>query len=138
MSGDRDSVAQPDKEPKLPGELRPLVLFRAVFPGWSNPLALVALVGSRFALTASLTVTAGRTVGVRAVHTVAVDTLAVVSAVPTVLLLRGSGLGIHASYAEFLIQIALVGIAGYVVSTRPVRDEPLPRPCWSAHSNSRW
>lgn len=94
-------------------------MLRAVFPGWSNPLALVALLGLRVALNGYLTVTVASTVGFRAAHTAVVGTLTVVSGVLTVLLLRGSGLGVDASYAEVFLQIALISVAASVVVTHP-------------------
>lgn len=94
-------------------------MLESLFPNWSNPLQLTALVGMRIILNVYLTITVAKAVGLRTIHTAVMGAITLVSAVLTILLLRQSGLGINASYVEFLLQVVLIAIAGYVVYSHP-------------------
>jgi len=73
----------------------------------------------RFIFNVYLTIMMAKAVGSRTLHTAVMGAITVVSAALTILLLRQSGLGISASYAEFLLQVVVIAIAGYVVYTYP-------------------
>ena len=94
-------------------------MLESLFPGWSNPIQLTVLVGMRFIFNVYLTIMMAKAVGSRTLHTAVMGAITVVSAALTILLLRQSGLGISASYVEFLLQVVLIAIAGYVVYTYP-------------------
>lgn len=86
-----------------------------LFPNWSNPLMVTALVGVRILFNVYLTVMVSQTVGRRTVHTGIMGTTTLLSGVLTILLLRPSGLGHNLSYVESILQAVLLAIAGYVV-----------------------
>lgn len=94
-------------------------MFDWLFPNWSNPLHLTVLVGMRIIFNGYLTMMVAKAVGLRTLHTAVMGTVTLLSAVSTILLLRQSGLGLNASYVEFLLQVMLIAIAGYVVYSYP-------------------
>ena len=73
----------------------------------------------RFIFNVYLTIMVAKAVGFRTLHTAVMGAITVVSAALTILLLRQSGLAISASYAELLLQVVLIAIAGYVVYAHP-------------------
>lgn len=90
-----------------------------LFPGWSNPLGLVALVASRFVVNVSVSALAVRTLP-SPTPLVAVGAT-VLSLVLTVGVLRPGLLGLQASYLEAVVQLTLVAVAvyaGYTSSSR--------------------
>jgi hypothetical protein len=94
-------------------------MLESLFLGWSNLIQLTVLVGMKFIFNVYLTIMVAKAVGSRTLHTAVMGAITVVSAALTILLLRQSGLGISASYAEFLLQVVVIAIAGYVVYTYP-------------------
>lgn len=93
------------------------VVLDSVFPGWSNPLGIAALVTARFVVNCSVSGLAART------FRSSVAALAVAGAVLSLLLmigvLRPGLLGIRASYLEAAVQLGLVLLA---VTTAVVSD----------------
>lgn len=92
-----------------------------LFPNWSDPLTVTALVGVRILLNVYLTVVVSEIIGRRTVHTATMSVLTLLSGVLTILLLRPSGLAHDLSYVESLLQAVLIAIAGYVVYSSPWR-----------------
>ncbi|KTG09146.1 hypothetical protein AUR64_15230 [Haloprofundus marisrubri] len=90
-------------------------MFEWLFPGWSNPFAMVVFVSLRILLNAALTGLTARSAGRRSPLTLLVGAGTLVSAVMVVLLLRPGGLGYTASFVEFALQLVIVALAGYAV-----------------------
>lgn len=90
-----------------------------LFPNWSDPDAIAALVGVRVALNTTLAALVVRAVGRRSSLSAAAVGLTLFSASATVLVLRPGGLGLHASYVELFAQVALIALAGYAVRANP-------------------
>lgn len=93
-------------------------MFGWLFPEWSNPALLTAIVGARACVNVGLTTIVAKSTSVTSRFTVVTAVLTVLSAVLVVTVLRG-GLGLDASYLEFLLQITLLVLAGYVVASNP-------------------
>lgn len=97
-------------------------MFEWLFPNWSAPASLAALVGVKLLLDVALTALVAATSAVGesrwSALTVVAAGLAVVSTVLTVLVLRGT-LGLGASYVGFLVHAALLVLAGYAVYSTP-------------------
>jgi len=77
-------------------------MFQWLFPNWSNPLIVTALVGVRILLNVYLTVMVSEFAGRRTVHTATMGLITLLSGVLTILLLRPSGLPHDLSYVESL------------------------------------
>jgi hypothetical protein len=89
-------------------------MFDSLFPGWSDPSALVLLLGVRFAVNASLTWLVGRVVGLLNPFTVVLAAGTAVSTVLAVLVLRPGGFGLDGSYVEFGVQLLVLVVVGGV------------------------
>lgn len=89
-------------------------MFEWLFPNWSNPAAVVALVAARVGVDAALTAAVADAVGRRSLPAVGAATATLLSGVLMVLVLRPGGPGLRASYVELLLQVGLVVVAGYV------------------------
>ena len=96
-------------------------MFSSLFPTWSNPLAITVLVGTRIFFNACLTAMVIKAAGFRTIYTAVISVTTLFSGVLTVLLLRPSGLGLRASYVEFVLQVSIVAVAGYVLYSFPSR-----------------
>lgn len=94
-------------------------MFDWLFPNWSHPFTVTALVGARLLLNVYLTVMVAKTVGSRTAYTAVMGTMTILSGVLTILLLRTSGLGPNLSYIEFILQVLLIAIASHVVYSSP-------------------
>lgn len=95
------------------------MVFDSVFPGWSNPAGIAALVAGRFLLNASASLLVARTL--RSPFPAVAVGATVCSLVLAVAVLRPGLAGIRASYVEALVQLGLVVIvayAGYSSSSR--------------------
>ncbi|WP_254768160.1 hypothetical protein [Salinilacihabitans rarus] len=90
-----------------------------LFPNWSDPATIAALVGARFLLNATLAAMVARSAGHRSSPAAAAAGLTLFSTSVTVLVLRPGGPGLHASYVELLAQVALLALAGYAVRANP-------------------
>jgi uncharacterized membrane protein len=89
------------------------------FSTWNQPAAIAMVVGIKIAINAYLTLMVSRAVGERALHTVVIGGATALSAVLTILLLGKSGLSITTARFEFLLQLSILVIAGYVLYSRP-------------------
>ncbi|WP_331233468.1 hypothetical protein [Natronorarus salvus] len=98
-------------------------MFEWLFPTWSDPTRLAAVVGLRVGLNVCLVVIAASAAGARTRLSVLAGCLTLASAVITVLALRPGGLGLPASYVELLVQMSLLVLVGYAVSTNPSTAE---------------
>ncbi|MFH5800851.1 hypothetical protein [Haladaptatus sp. CMAA 1911] len=91
-------------------------MFEWLFPQWSNPTFLAAIVGTRIFINLILTTIVAKATSATSGSTVVMAVLTVLSAVLMVVVLRG-GLGLNASYLEFLLQVTLLVLTGYVVAS---------------------
>ena len=90
-----------------------------MFPGWSNPAGLVALVAARFVVNLSASLVAAR--ALRSPFPAIAVGGAVVSLLLAVAVIRPGLAGIRASYVEALLQFGIVALtvyAGYTSSSR--------------------
>lgn len=94
-------------------------MFDWLFPNWSNPTFLTALLTVRTLLNASLTTVIADAIGSKSPLTAVAAGVTLLSAVVMVLVLRPGVLGHRASLAELVAQLGLLGIAGYAVYTNP-------------------
>lgn len=88
-------------------------MLEALFPGWSNPAVLAALVALRISVNGLLVAVVAATVGRDAPATAVSAGAALCSAVLVVTVLRPGGPGLNASYVELLAQLVVLGCAGY-------------------------
>lgn len=95
------------------------IVFEWLFPNWSNPAIITALVGLRIVLNLFFVALTAHATGVRTRYTMLVAGLAIVSATILVLALRPGMLGRRASYIEILTQTLIVTCAGYAVYSNP-------------------
>lgn len=93
-------------------------MFEWLFPQWSNPAFLAAIVGARIFINLVLTTIVAKSTSATSRSTVVMAVLTVLSAVLMVVVLRG-GLGLNASYIEFLLQVILLVLTGYVIALNP-------------------
>lgn len=100
-------------------------MFHWLFPTWSDPAFLTGVVGVRVLLNLGLVAVASSAAGRRSALTITEAVLTLVSAVLTVLVLRPDALGLSASYVEFVVQLAIVGIAGYAVYSNRSASRPV-------------
>lgn len=96
----------------------PTVL-ETLFPNWSSPATIAALVALRVGCNGCLVAITARAAGVRTLVTGTVAGLTVFSAVAMVLVLRPGVLGYRASNLELLAQVALLLAASYAVYANP-------------------
>jgi hypothetical protein len=94
-------------------------MFDWLFPNWSNPAGIALVLSLRLACNAGLTALVARRLGRRHRRSVAMAGGTVASIVITVLVLRPGGLGLDASRVEFVLQLALLAVAGYTVAREP-------------------
>ncbi|MFY4812589.1 hypothetical protein ACOJIV_07725 [Haloarcula sp. AONF1] len=94
-------------------------MFEWLFPNWSNPLTITALVSVRIFLNVYLTVAVSEIVGRRTAYTATMGTATFLFGVLTILLLRPNGLALGLPYVESVLQVVLIAIAGYVVYSSP-------------------
>ncbi|WP_227380469.1 hypothetical protein [Haladaptatus halobius] len=93
-------------------------MFERLFPHWSNPALLAAIAGMRIFINLVLTMIVAKATSATSRSTVAMVVLTVLSAVLMVIVLR-DGLGLNASYLEFLLQVTLLVLTGYIVASNP-------------------
>ncbi|UPV73655.1 hypothetical protein M0R89_14045 [Halorussus limi] len=93
-------------------------MFDWLFPNWSNPAALTALVVSKVLLNAALTAFVAESTRATSRSALLTAGLTVASTILFVSVLRG-GAGITASYVEFLAQAVLLAVAGRAVYSTP-------------------
>ena len=93
-------------------------MFEWLFPNWSHPTFLTALVGAKTLLNTALTALVAESNSTTSRSTVVMAGLTVTSTVLTVLVLR-ENLGIGASYVEFLAQVAVLVLTGYTAHSKP-------------------
>jgi hypothetical protein len=94
-------------------------MFDWLFPNWSDPASLVALLSVRLACNVGLTGVVARRLGPRHRRTIAMAVGTLVSTVVSTLVLRPDGPGLTASHAEQLLQLLLILVAGYTVARDP-------------------
>lgn len=94
-------------------------MFEWLFPNWTNPHVLAALVAARALLDVSLTAVVADALGIRSPATAVAATVTLLSPVVMVLVLRPDGLGYPASLAELTSQLGLLAVAGYAVYADP-------------------
>lgn len=93
-------------------------MFEWLFPHWSNPALLAAIVGARIFINMVLTMIVAQSTSATSRSTVAMAVLTALSAVLMVTVLRGS-LGLNASYLEFVLQLILLILTGYAIASNP-------------------
>ncbi|QLG62187.1 hypothetical protein [Halorarum salinum] len=93
-------------------------MFEWLFPTWTNPAVLALIVGARTLANGALAVLVARSRSPGTAITGVAAGLALLSTALTVSVLRGD-LGLGASYLEFAVQVALVGLAGVAVRSNP-------------------
>lgn len=93
-------------------------MFEWLFPHWSTPALLTAIVGARIFTNIVLTMIVAKSTSAMSSFTGAAAVLTALSAVLMVIVLRG-GLGLNASYLEFLLQVTLLVLTGYVIFSTP-------------------
>lgn len=101
----------------LPKQIRRM--FDWLFPTWSNPALLAAVVAARGLLDASLTAIVGDALGYRSPLTLAAAAVTLLSVVVMVLVLRPGTLGHRASLVEIAGQLGLVAVGAYAVYANP-------------------
>lgn len=94
-------------------------MFEWLFPNWSSPHVVTALVAVRTLLNTSLTAIVADAVGSESPLTAVAASVTAASAVVMVLVLRPGVLGHRASLAEIVAQLGLVAVAGYAVYANP-------------------
>ena len=95
-------------------------MFEWLFPNWTNPGVLAAVVAGRTLLNGGLTAVVARAAGHRSLLAVVAAAVTVASAAVTVLVLRGT-LGHGPSLAEMAAQLCLLALAGAAVYRHPSR-----------------
>lgn len=93
-------------------------MFEWVFPSWTNPVLLILIVAARALVNTTLTVLVARSLRPIAGVTIVLAVLTILSLILSVLVLRGA-LGRNASYLEVALQVALIGLIGFVVYSNP-------------------
>lgn len=93
-------------------------MFEWLFPTWTNPAVLALIVGARALVNATLTTLVAESRGPTAGFTIVAAVFTLLSTAISVPVLRGDP-GLDASYLEFVVQVALVSLAGYVVYSSP-------------------
>jgi hypothetical protein len=94
-------------------------MFEWLFPNWVDPTGIVLVLALRLACNLALTALVAQRLGRRHRRTVAMAGGTLASTVLTVLVLRPGGLGVRASGVEFVLQLALLAVAGYTVAREP-------------------
>ena len=94
-------------------------MFEPLFPNWSDPTALVTLLGLRLILNIIGVALAARLLGKDSLVTLTLAVLTLTSTTIAVLALRPGIIGLAASYMELLIQIILLAGVSYAVYTSP-------------------
>lgn len=98
-------------------------MFEWLFPGWSSPATVAATVGVRLLLNAALVGLVARTAGRDAGLTLAAAGATLASTGLMVAVLRPGGPGTAGTYADLLLQAALLAVAGYVAYASPKRTD---------------
>ena len=95
-------------------------MFEWLFPNWSNPAAVTAVVALRLGLDLALVAIVVRTRGSRSRLAILGAALTLLSGVAMVWVLR-TGEGRAASFLELGFQVVLFGLAGYATYANPSR-----------------
>lgn len=95
------------------------MVFEWLFPNWSNPAAVAAVVGLRLLVDTGLVGLVATATGRRSRRSVGVAALTVLSAVLMVSVLRPGGAGQPGSYVELSLQFVLLGLAGHATYENP-------------------
>lgn len=90
-----------------------------LFPNWSNPAAIAAVVAVRTLLNAALAGVVAASVGWRSRLTAAAAAVTLGSALVMVLVLRPGVLEHRASLVDLVAQLGLLALGGYAVSRDP-------------------
>jgi|GEM_PF-5105146 len=94
-------------------------MFEPLFPNWSDPTALVTLLGLRLIFNSLGIALAARLLGKDSPVTLTLAVLTLTSTTIAVLALRPGIIGLAASYLELLLQIVILVGVSYAVYTSP-------------------
>ena len=96
-------------------------MFEPLFPNWSDPTALVTLLGLRLIFNILGIALAALLLGKDSLFTLTLAVLTLTSTTIAMLALRPGVIGLSASYLELLIQIVILAGVSYAVYTSPTK-----------------
>ena len=94
-------------------------MFDWLFPNWSSPVTVAAIVALRLLVDTGLVAAVARSTQPRSRPTAAAAALTFVSTLLMVSVLRPGGAGRTGSYVEIGLQFVLLGVAGYATYENP-------------------